>query len=109
MLFTDLITLQNLSSCQYVSTIPGKKNACYRPLKNRHFLGVCTEKTMDRQHRENGARNIHPNYNQMRAYVESWSIEVTEIRPSRFFDLLAQIKIMNEPGLIFVTPEPCFK
>ena len=41
--------------------------------------------------------------------VEAWSIEVTEIRPSRFFDLLAQIKIMNEPGLIFVTPEPCFK
>ena len=25
---------------------------------------------MDRQYRENGARNIYPNYNQMRAYVE---------------------------------------
>ena len=25
---------------------------------------------MDRQYRENGARNIHSNYNQMRAFVE---------------------------------------
>ena len=25
---------------------------------------------MDRQYRENGARNIYSNYNQMRAYVE---------------------------------------
>ena len=39
-------------------------------LKNRHFVRVCTEKMMDRQYRENGARNIYSNYNQMRAYVE---------------------------------------
>ena len=31
------------------------------------FLGVCTEKTMDRQYREKGARNICSNYNQVRA------------------------------------------
>ena len=47
-----------------------KKTACYRPLKNRHFVGVCTEKMMDRKYRENSARNIYSNYNQMRAYVE---------------------------------------
>ena len=47
-----------------------KKTACYRPLKNRHFIRVCTEKMMDHQYRENGARNIYSNYNQMRAYVE---------------------------------------
>ena len=41
-----------------------------RRLKNRHFVGVCTEKIMDHQYRENGARNIYSNYNQMRAYVE---------------------------------------
>ena len=40
------------------------------PLKNRHFVRVCTEKMMDYQFRENGARNIYSNYNQMRAYVE---------------------------------------
>ena len=40
--------------------------------KNRHFVGVCTEKLMDRQYKENGAKNIYSNYNQMRAYVE-WS------------------------------------
>ena len=44
--------------------------ACYRPLKNRHFVRVCTEKMMDYQYWENGARNIYSNYNQMRAYVE---------------------------------------
>ena len=59
-----------MSSCQYVSTIPEKKTSSYRPLKNRHFVGVCTEKIMDDQHRENGARNIYSNYNQMRAYVD---------------------------------------
>ena len=62
--------LSQLSSCQYVSTIPEKKTACYRPLKNRHFVGVCTQKMMDRQYRENNVRNLYSNYNQMRAYVE---------------------------------------
>ena len=33
-------------------------NGLYRPLKNRHFVGVCTEKMMDHQYGENGARNI---------------------------------------------------
>ena len=28
------------------------------------------EKMMDHQYRENGARNMYSNYNQMRAYVE---------------------------------------
>ena len=60
----------SLSSCQYVSTITENKTACYRPLKNRHFVRVCTEKMMDHQYRENGARNIYSNYNQMRAYAE---------------------------------------
>ena len=58
-----------LSSCQYVSTVP-EKTACYRPLKNRHFVRGCTEKIMDYQYRENGPRNGHSDYNQMRAYVE---------------------------------------
>ena len=34
------------------------------------FLGVCTEKMVDRQYRENSGRNIYSNHNQMRAYVE---------------------------------------
>ena len=38
--------------------------------KNRHFVRVCTEKMMDYQYWENGARNIYSNYNQMSAYVE---------------------------------------
>ena len=38
--------------------------------ENRHFVGVCMEKMMDHQYRENGARNIYSNYNQMKAYVE---------------------------------------
>ena len=56
-----------LSICEHNSW---KKTACYRPLKNRHFVVVCTEKMMDRQYREKNARNIYSNYNQMRAYVE---------------------------------------
>ena len=59
----------HLSCCQYVSTTPEKK-LCYRPSQYRHFVGVCTEKMMDRQYRENGARNIYSNYNQMKAYAE---------------------------------------
>ena len=63
-----ILKLSPLSSCQYVSTIP-EKTACYQPLKNRHFVRVCTEKMMDHQYRENGAKNIYSNHNQMRAYV----------------------------------------
>ena len=47
-----------------------KKNCMLPTFENRHFVRVCTEKTMDHQYRENGARNIYSNYNQMRAYVE---------------------------------------
>ena len=54
-------------SCQDVSTIPEKN--C-RPLKNGHFIGVFTERMMDYQYGENGARNMYSDYNQMRAYVE---------------------------------------
>ena len=50
-----------------------KKTACYRPLKNRHFVRVCMEKMVDHQYRENGARNTYSNHNQMRAYVECFS------------------------------------
>ena len=38
--------------------------------ENRHFVGVCTEKMMDHQYRENGPRNIYSNYNQMGTFVE---------------------------------------
>ena len=48
-------------------TIPEKNIRCYRPLKNRHFVRVCTEKIMDHQYKENGARTIYSNNNQMRA------------------------------------------
>ena len=73
------------SSCQYVSTIHEKNTACYRPLKNRHFVGVCTEKMMDRQYGENSARNIHSNCNQMGAYVEYSSNQSKKIIPYRPF------------------------
>ena len=65
-----ILKLYSLSSCQYVSTVSEKKTACYRPLKNGHFIRVCTERTMDYQYGGKGARNIYSNYNQMRAYVE---------------------------------------
>ena len=64
-LFAILTRNISPSSCQYVSTIPEKKTACYRL-----FVRVCTEKMMDYQYRVNGTRNIYSNYNQMRAYVE---------------------------------------
>ena len=72
MLFDEkqILKLFPLRSCQYVSTIPEIKTACDLPLKNRHFVRVSTEKMMDHQYRENGARNIYSNYNQMIAYVE---------------------------------------
>ena len=54
--------MHRLRSCEYVSTIPEKKTACYRPLKNRHFVMVCTEKMMDYQY---SPRNIYSNYNQI--------------------------------------------
>ena len=54
-----ILKLFSLSFCQYVSTIPEKQ------LKR-----VCTERMMDHQYRENGARNIYSNYNQMGAYVK---------------------------------------
>ena len=42
-----------LSSCQYVITIPEKKKTvCNRPLRNEHFIRVCTEKMMDHQYGE---------------------------------------------------------
>ena len=47
-----------------------EKTACCRLLKHRHFVRVCTEKIMDYPYRENGARNIYSNYNQIRAYIE---------------------------------------
>ena len=47
-----------------------KKTACYRRFKKWHFVRVCMQKMMDHQYRENGARNIHSNHIQMRAYVE---------------------------------------
>ena len=47
-----------------------EKTACYRPFKNGNFVRVSTEKMMDRQYKENGARNMYSNYNQMRANVE---------------------------------------
>ena len=47
-----------------------KKTACYRPFKNGHFARVCKEKIMDHQYKENGARSIYSNYNQMRACDE---------------------------------------
>ena len=42
-------------------------NGLHRSLKNGHIL---TERMMDHQYGENGARNIYSNYNQMKAYVE---------------------------------------
>ena len=56
-----------LSICEYNS---GKKPAYYRPFKNEHFVRAGMEKMMDHQCKENGARNIYSNYNQMRACVE---------------------------------------
>ena len=72
MLFCEkhILKLFSLSSCEYVSTIPEKKTACYGPLKNEHFIRVCTKKMMDHQYGENGAGNIYSNYNQIRAYVK---------------------------------------
>ena len=59
-----------------MSTIPGKKAACYRPyFQNGHFVRACGEKMMDHQYMENGARNIYSNHNPMRAYVECSAID----------------------------------
>ena len=40
---------------------------------------------MDHQYRENGARNIYSNYNQMRAYVEYSPNQSKKIIPYRPF------------------------
>ena len=56
-----------MSICEYNSR---KRTASYRPLKNRHFVGVCMEKMMGRQDGENGVINVYSNYNEMRACVD---------------------------------------
>ena len=40
---------------------------------------------MDHQYRENGARNIYSNYNQMRAYVKCYANQSKKIMPYRPF------------------------
>ena len=65
-----ILKLSPLSSCQYVSTIPEKKTACYQLFKNGHFVMVSTKKMMDHQETENFVRNTYSDYNQVRAYVE---------------------------------------
>ena len=67
-----ILKLFSLSSCQYVSTIPEKINCMLLTFEKWtfYFIRVCMERMMDHQYRENGARNIHSNYNQMRAYVK---------------------------------------
>ena len=47
---------------------PGVASTCLRSF--RLYVRVCTEKMMDHQYRENGARNVYSNHNQMRAYAE---------------------------------------
>ena len=47
--------------------------------QNGHFVMVCTEKMMDYQYKENGARNIYSSYNQMRAYVECFPNQSKEL------------------------------
>ena len=59
-----------LSSCQYVSTIPEKNCMLPTSLKNRHFVGVCTEKMINHQYREHGSRNTYSSYNQMTVFVK---------------------------------------
>ena len=61
-----------------------KRTACYRPLKNRHFVGFCTEKMMDRQYRESDARKIYSNYNQMRAMLNALQINQRNYTLSTF-------------------------
>ena len=88
------------SSCQYVSTIPEKKTACYRPFRNGHFVRVCMEKMIDHQYKENGTRNVYSNYNQMRAYVECSPNQFKKIVPFRPFH-----QAINETLKI---PEKCW-
>ena len=47
-----------------------KKTVCCRPFKQGHFVRACMEKMRNHKYKENGARNIHSNYNQMRVYAE---------------------------------------
>ena len=69
-LMRNILKLFPLSFCQYVSTIPEKKNCMLPAFEKSTFLRVCTEKMMDYQYRENGTRTIYSNYYQMRAYAE---------------------------------------
>ena len=71
-----------LSICEYNSW---KKPACHRPFKNQHFVGVCTEKMLDRQYRENGVRNTYSNCYQIRAYVECSPHQSKKVLPYRPF------------------------
>ena len=54
------IFMRNESSNLFSSvlSIVMKKHTCYQPFRTRHFVRVCTEKTVDHQYRENGVRNI---------------------------------------------------
>ena len=79
-----MLKLFALSSCQYVSSIPEKNNCMLPTFKNGHFVRVCMEKMMDHQYRENGARNVYSNYNQMRAYVECCRSQSTNYTLSTF-------------------------
>ena len=87
-----------LSSCPYVSTIPEKKTSCYRPFKNGHFVRVCTEKIVDHQFGKNGARNICPNYNHMRAYVEC-SLYLIDLSIKQTIDETLKIPVKYWPFL----------
>ena len=61
-----------------------EKAGCYRPFKNEHFIRACTEKMIDHQYKENGARNIISNYNQMRTMWNALQIN-KKIIPYRPF------------------------
>ena len=47
-----------------------KKNCVLPTFEKSTFCKVCMEKMMDHQYKENGARNMYSNDNQMRAYIE---------------------------------------
>ena len=51
-----------------------EKPVCYEPFKNRQFVKVCTEKIIDYQFRENGARNIYSDCNQMKVYYSAGTL-----------------------------------
>ena len=43
--------------------------------KTKHLVRACTEKMMDHQYTENGARKVYSNNNQMKAYAECSPID----------------------------------